>query len=223
MNLTRCCLAGLLILLAPVPGRAGELYDLQTGRELAIGGGALTAGLLVWQRASRVQPLSTEDLAALDPADVPAFDRIATRCWSPGAAHLSDLLSTGLTLAPLALLADTGPDLSGGELLVMYLESLAISRSVTGSLKLGVGRARPLAYNPDPRIPDEHEFFRFELAGADDAHRVRWFVNGEAADTTTGPTYAWRLARGTFTAFAEIDSTDGTTPARTATVTFQVQ
>jgi penicillin-binding protein 1C len=75
----------------------------------------------------------------------------------------------------------------------------------------------------DPRIPDEHEFFRFELAGADDARRVRWFVNGEAAATTSGNTYAWRLAPGTFTAFAEIDRTDGETPARTATVTFEVQ
>ena len=75
----------------------------------------------------------------------------------------------------------------------------------------------------DPRIPDEHEVFQFELAGADTARRVHWFVNGEAADTTSGGTYAWPLARGRFTTFAEIEHNDGTPPTRTATVTFEVQ
>lgn len=75
----------------------------------------------------------------------------------------------------------------------------------------------------DPRIPDEHEVFRFELAGADSGRRVRWFVNGVAAHTASGNTYAWQLAPGTFTAFAEIEQGDGKPATRTAAVTFEVQ
>lgn len=75
----------------------------------------------------------------------------------------------------------------------------------------------------DPRTPDEHEVFRFELAGVETPRRVRWFVNGETADTTDGTTYAWPLARGQFTAFAEIEHRDGSPPTRTATVAFEVQ
>lgn len=75
----------------------------------------------------------------------------------------------------------------------------------------------------DPRIPDEHEVFRFELAGVEAPRRVHWFVNGEAADTTYGTTYAWPLARGKFTAFAEIELVDGKPPTRTPTVHFDVQ
>jgi len=102
-----------------------------------------------------VTPLSTAELAALRVVDVPAFDRVATGQWSPGAHHLSDGLRLGLTLAPLALLLDTGPHLSSGELLVMYLQTMGVTEVVTGSMKLGVRRVRPLAYNPDPRIPDD--------------------------------------------------------------------
>lgn len=75
----------------------------------------------------------------------------------------------------------------------------------------------------DPRTPDEHEVFRFELAGVEAPRRVRWFVNGEAVITTHGITYAWPLARGNFTTFAEIEFGDGAPPVRTATVAFEVQ
>lgn len=75
----------------------------------------------------------------------------------------------------------------------------------------------------DPRTPDEHEVFHFELAGVDTPHRVRWFVNGRALDTTYDATYAWPLARGKFTAFAEVERGDGTAPIRTPTVNFEVQ
>ena len=133
---------------------AGDLYELDTGREVALASGALALGAGLWWLESGRGGASVERLAALDRSDVPAIDRIATDLWSPTAARWSDVLMLGTGLMPLALLAETGPALSGGELLVMYVETMVIEQAVVGALKLGAGRLRPFTYNDDPRIPD---------------------------------------------------------------------
>lgn len=153
--LRRCMsLTAAVMLILAAPCQAGDRYQLDTGRELALAGSTALAGAWVWHRAERVPPLSATELAALRAADLPAFDRVATRQWSPGARRLSDGLRLGLTLAPLALLLDTGAGMSGGELLVMYVQTMGLNEAATGALKLATARVRPLAYNPDPRIDD---------------------------------------------------------------------
>jgi membrane-associated phospholipid phosphatase len=168
------------------PALAGDRYELDTGSDLALGASTALAGFWVWQRAERVTPLSPAELADLRAADVPAFDRVATGQWSPGAMHLSDGLRVGLTLAPLALLLDTGPRLSGGELLVMYLQTMGVTEVVTGAVKLGVGRVRPLAYNPDPRIPDDLRQSRYARRSFPSGHTSAAF----AGAVFTGEVYA---------------------------------
>jgi membrane-associated phospholipid phosphatase len=181
--------AFLVLTLAAVlgaPAFAGDRYELDTGGDLALGASTALAGLWVWQRAERVAPLSAAELADLRAADLPAFDRMATRQWSPGAMHLSDGLRLGLTLAPLALLLDTGPRLSGGELLVMYLQTMGVTEVLTGAVKLGVGRVRPLAYNPDPRIPDDLRQSRYARRSFPSGHTSAAF----AGAVFTGEVYA---------------------------------
>ena len=141
------------LVLWPDGARAGSRYDLDAGRELALGGVAAAGGAFIWWGSSRTEPLTAAELAALDPGRLPAWDRVATRLWSPRAARWSDVLGYGLTVAPLLLLVESGDEVSAGELLAMYAETVALDRALVGSLKLGVGRVRPLAYNPDPRIP----------------------------------------------------------------------
>ncbi|MEZ4388866.1 MAG: phosphatase PAP2 family protein [Candidatus Krumholzibacteriia bacterium] len=145
----------LLVLLLALPAEAADHYDLQVGREVAIGSAVVLGGLVLSSQAGQRAPLSADDLAALDPARLPGYDRGATRCWSPAAAHGSDLLVAGLVAAPLALLADPESEGSRGELVVMALETIALTQVATGAVKLGYGRTRPYAYNTDPRIPDE--------------------------------------------------------------------
>ncbi|MBD3219954.1 phosphatase PAP2 family protein [bacterium] len=134
--------------------RAGDLYELDTGREVALASGTLALGAGLWWLESGRGGPSDERLAALDPSDLPGIDRIATDLWSPSAARWSDVLMIGTGLMPLALLAETGSSMSGGELLVMYVETMAIEQAVVGALKLGAGRLRPFTYNDDRRIPD---------------------------------------------------------------------
>lgn len=164
-----------LLTLAP-PSRAGDRYHLDTGRELALAGSTALAGAWVWHRAERVAPLSAAELADLRVADLPAFDRVATRQWSPGAKQLSDVLRLGLTVAPLALLLDTGAGMSGGELLLMYGQTVGLTETVTGALKLGTARVRPLAYNPDPRIDDRLRRSRYARRSFPSGHTSAAFA-----------------------------------------------
>lgn len=164
-----------LLAMAP-PCRAGDRYHLDAGRELALAGSTALAGAWVWHRAERVTPLSAAELANLRVDDVPAFDRVATGQWSPGAKQLSDVLRLGLTVAPLALLLDTGAGMSSGELLVMYVQTVGLTETVTGALKLGTSRARPLAYNPDPRIDDRLRRSRYARRSFPSGHTSAAFA-----------------------------------------------
>ncbi|KAB7728190.1 phosphatase PAP2 family protein [Rudanella paleaurantiibacter] len=72
-----------------------SVYQLQTGREirlLALGLAANGAALLIGQGQSG---LTEAQIAQLDPQSINAFDRGATRNWSPKAARLSDLTLLG--------------------------------------------------------------------------------------------------------------------------------
>jgi membrane-associated phospholipid phosphatase len=175
-----------VVLLAASAAPAGDLYDLDTGRELALGGSALLVGGATWWQSRMVAPPTAAELAALDVADLPAHDRIATRLWSPPAAALSDVLMVGLGLSPLALLLETGSDLSGGELLAMYAETVALEKSLVGALKLGVGRLRPFTYNPDPAIPDDLRHSRYARRSFPSGHTGTAF----AGAVFTGSVYA---------------------------------
>ena len=50
---------------------------------------------LDWQWRSQMQGFSASDLQALDPSQVPVFDRYALGRWSPSAAEASDIALLG--------------------------------------------------------------------------------------------------------------------------------
>lgn len=173
-----------LLALWPDPARAGSRYDLDTEQELALGGAAAVGTAAIWWGTSRLEPLTPAEVAALDPRELPAWDRVATRLWSPRAARWSDVLGYGLAAAPLLLLAETGDELSAGELLVMYAETVALDRALVGNLKLGVGRVRPLAYNPDPQIPMSRKTSRYAR---------RSFPSGHTSGAFAGAVFAGQV------------------------------
>ena len=56
----------------------------------------------------------------------------------------------------------------------------------------------------DPRIPDEHESFRFALSSIPSDAEVDWFVNGDRVAKTRTAEYLWPIASGRFQISASI-------------------
>jgi membrane-associated phospholipid phosphatase len=153
-----------IALLAPLlfPGgivsaRAEELfpYSMETGREtgLLLGSSALFA--IGWYLDRDSNTFDLEDLAALDHESLNWLDRRATRYWSPGANHFSDILVAGQLISPLGLaLGGPGSD-EPDRIAAMYAETMALNSGLTYLLKSYFLRSRPLAYNQNPDISRE--------------------------------------------------------------------
>ena len=75
----------------------------------------------------------------------------------------------------------------------------------------------------DPRIPDDHEAFQFQMANLPENASISWYVDGKPAATTTTGTYLWPLSKGSHLAMAKIWTADLKTPIETACVKFVVK
>ena len=162
------------------PATGGERYDLDTGREIALYSAGLLLGLGGFGISAGLEPLTAEQIATLEVADVIGFDRISTRYWSPAAGKASDILAFSLLAAPLLLYTETGAGMSGGDLTVMYTETMLLQQTSVFLIKSAVGRARPFVYNDDPRIPTELR--RSQTA-------VRSFPSGHTATAFAGAVF----------------------------------
>ena len=162
------------------PATGGERYDLDTGREVAIYSTGLLAGLGAYRVSAGLEPLTDQQIAAADVADVIGFDRISTRLWSPTADKASDILAYGLLATPALLFTETGAGMSGGDLAVMYTQTMLLEQATVYLIKGAVGRARPFVYNDDPRIPAESR--RSQTA-------VRSFPSGHTATAFAGAVF----------------------------------
>lgn len=74
----------------------------------------------------------------------------------------------------------------------------------------------------DPRIPRDHQKFRFELRGLGTGDRVTWLLNDHDPAQTTEPRLLWPVERGKHTLAVLIEQADGTTKALNP-VTFTVK
>jgi membrane-associated phospholipid phosphatase len=128
-------------------------YDIESGRETAVwvtGGLSLGTGLVL---EAGVDPLTVEQIEALNPDDIPALDRGATRQWSPGADLASDILVYSLLAVPVLLVVD-GPGADQPKTVAsMYGQTVLLSNGLALLLKNAVQRARPYVYDDDPRVP----------------------------------------------------------------------
>lgn len=66
-----------------------------------------------------------------------------------------------------------------------------------------------LAY--DPRVPSDHQKFRFEIGGLDSGADIEWFLNGALLGRSDVPTFLWPVVRGHHKLQARITKTDGST------------
>lgn len=141
-----------------IPSFAQSPYELRTGRELVIFGVGAATGVSALVLETRVEPLTTGEIAAFNRADVNAFDRRATYRFSTTADRLSDVTLAG-GIAGLGLLAvGTKPMRQDFKTVgVMYLETMLLANGVQRSVKNIVQRTRPFVYNPDGPLADKQE------------------------------------------------------------------
>jgi len=166
------------------PAAGGDRYELDTGREVAIYSAGLLTGLGAYGVSAGLEPLTDQQIASADLADVIGFDRISTRLWSPTADKVSDILAYGLLATPALLYTETGAGMSGGDLTVMYSQMVLLEQATVFLIKGAVGRARPFVYNDDPRIPAEYR--RSQTA-------VRSFPSGHTATAFAGAVFTGEI------------------------------
>ncbi len=142
LQLMVCCL-----MLGSLPAQSP--YSLNTGREILIGSpgaGALGASILLDRR---IEPLTPEQISALDANDVPGIDRWVTRQWSVPAQRTSDRFLFGSLILPVTLALDQPSRGNFGQVSLITLESLLLTAGLTNLTKTLVKRPRPFTYNPD--------------------------------------------------------------------------
>jgi membrane-associated phospholipid phosphatase len=147
-------------------------YHLQTGREIGLAASGLAlmgAGTLI---GNGQDPLTPDQVRALDRQDVNAFDRGATRQWSTGASTASDIMAYSLLASPVALMVTRPGSSVPLTIGVMYAETILVGDGLVQLLKTTTGRTRPYAYNDDPAIPQEDK---------ESLHAVRSFPSGHTA------------------------------------------
>jgi penicillin-binding protein 1C len=75
----------------------------------------------------------------------------------------------------------------------------------------------------DPRIPDENEFFPFEVNAFDEIVKVEWQLNGRKIATSDTHRYLWKLVKGAHQLRAEVWIAGEKSPKTTSPVRFIVQ
>ena len=128
-------------------------YSLDPGREAAILGGGILLGIVDLNLIENTKPIRIEELAALSRANVNSFDRGATYNWSPKAADWSDFLLITSIASPMLAFTSTSVKNDAGTYLIMYLQNIITTYSVSHLIKAMFRRYRPYSYNTE--VADE--------------------------------------------------------------------
>ena len=180
----------MLLSLTPCQGRAQERsfpYDLGS-RDKVIAPTGLAVTALGLYLVSQDDPITLEQITALDRENVNGFDRGATYNWSPDWDTFADwskntLLAASVLVPGTSLVLD-GEWSDGLTLGAMFLETLSLHMGVTATAKALAGRTRPYAYNT-AFTPEE----RYAIAGPDDASVNRSFFSGHTSMAFAAATF----------------------------------
>ena len=128
-------------------------FSLKKDLPILAGSGAMAVSGLYLM--SQVDPLREPQVAALDPLNVNAFDRAATRQYRYQDANLSDYLLTLSAVTPFSLLASRSVRRELAPIIVMYFETAALAGGLTSISKGLFKRKRPYVYNPNVPLSDK--------------------------------------------------------------------
>ena len=123
------------------------VHELKTSREAYLIGSGLAGFGVALKFNSGLKPHTTEEIEALDPFKVNAFDRVATSTYSQNARDWSDRFLYGSYGVPLFLMLDSESRDDARDVGVMYFETMLITNSLTALSKTILRRTRPYAYN----------------------------------------------------------------------------
>jgi membrane-associated phospholipid phosphatase len=130
-----------------------KVYTLNYWVDIPLTSVAAITGLLGASAVDSKSPLDSLTIIGLNANDINRFDRSAT--WqdaefAPTARRISDVTLAVSNLLPLLLLADIEIRQDWGDVLLLFLETQAISANLySWGCTVHVDRIRPLVYNPD--------------------------------------------------------------------------
>lgn len=127
-------------------------FNLDFTRETIILGTGTAIALTAFFILKNVQPLTSEEISLLNPANVNGFDRGAIGLYTEDTA--GDVLLYVSYLLPASFLAYSETRNDFGELALMYAEVLLVQGSINGIVKGAVLRTRPYVYD-DQTTMDE--------------------------------------------------------------------
>lgn len=110
-------------------------------------GGSLTLGTMYLDR--KVEPMSLEQIAALDFDKIPAIDRYSTRHLSFAADEFTDKLLLTSFASPFFLLLDKRGRDNFDDMALIVFEGALINSALINLSKVVAKRPRPYNYNPD--------------------------------------------------------------------------
>lgn len=130
---------------------AQATYQLSRSVDGPLIAGSLVGLTLDWQWRSQFQGFSASDLQALDPSQVPAFDRYAMGRWSPSVGVASDVALMGALGLGASSSLHAGSRHQFFVIGVMWAEANMVTGTLTDMTKHWARRARPYAY--DASVP----------------------------------------------------------------------
>ncbi len=132
------------------PAVAESPFELEPKREWVLLGTGAALGIISLAMLQQVDPLTLDEIAALDINDVNSFDRNAVYPYRETTA--GDVLLYTSFLLPLTFLTyeDTRNDWQ--ILGVMWVETVLLQATINGIVKAAVLRTRPYVYDPDTPI-----------------------------------------------------------------------
>ncbi|WP_181304643.1 phosphatase PAP2 family protein [Rufibacter sp. XAAS-G3-1] len=101
------------------------------------------------------EPFTRAEALALRKSDVNSFDRFSAGNHSESAKKVSDFMLYGSLAAPALLLFDSDINDNTGQLLALYVETMAITGTLFTMSSAAFPRARPLTYSPAVEIGEK--------------------------------------------------------------------
>ncbi len=132
------------------PAGAESPFALESKREWILLGTGATLGITSLSMLSHVDPLTLDEIAALDINDINSFDRGAVGPYRETRAG-DGMLYTSFLL-PLTFLTYEETRDDWRTIGVMWIETIILQASINGIVKTSVLRTRPYAYDPETTI-----------------------------------------------------------------------
>lgn len=126
--------------------------------------------------------LSEEEILSLSKDDVNGFDRFAAGYHSDNAKKISDYPFYASFATPFLMLLNDNVGSKAGQVLVLYVETMAVTGALFTMTNGNIARERPLVYSPDVDISDKN-----------DANARNSFYAGHTAATASATFFAAKI------------------------------